>query len=173
MNKKEGSIPYVVAIVLLIFATGCFIANMRIQNAKVSHNHVNGALVAANLAAELVDLDRYANDRTIMIKDPDKSYEIFEKTLKSNIGLGKIIDNQVNIENFIIYDVEGNNVKVIKIKPNYSENIIYNGLNNTKTPSGVKINSTSIYTKVSYKVRSFIGEKTIYNECTTDVKGKR
>lgn len=175
MRKKDGSIVYLMSAAIILIVGVFILMNVIIRRAAVVHNSVDNGLVAANLAAEIVDLDKFAEDRVIKIKDNEKSYEIFYNTLIKNLNLNndeKIIGNKVNIDQFTIYNVEGKNVRIINIKPAYSEKLVIGGIHNVRTPSGAKIDSTSIYSRISYKVKGFFKYNTLINQATTDIKAK-
>lgn len=173
MKKNKGSVSYVVA-TIIITTVALFIAiNFKMKKIEMVHNFVSNGLISANLAADVVNLDKFGLDRKINISDINKAYDLFYKALSINLGLNKktdrIIDNKVNIDNFTIYNVIGNDIDKIQIKPVYKENLIKDGLGNVKTPNDIKIKSTSVYSKVSYKVKGIINEYNMSNQCTTDI----
>lgn len=174
MKKQEGVIEVFVGMFIISITLIMISANSNLKSIKSINNFVSNGLISSNLASDIIDLDEFGKSRTIKISDPNKSFSLFEKTLRENLKLddkneNKLIDNNINIDNFTIYNVKGNDIEVIQMKPIYSKYIVSGGVNKTYSPDGVLISSTSVYSKVSYKVKNMIGTIDRSNQCTTDI----
>lgn len=173
MKKNKGSISYVVATIIITTIALLIATSFKMKKIEMIHNFVSNGLVSANLASDVINLDKFGLDRKINISNINNSYDLFYKALRINLGLDKktdrIVDNKVNVDNFTIYNVVGNDVDVIQVKPVYKEKLIKDGVGNIKTPNDIKIKATSVYSKVSYKVKGIIKEHNMSNQCTTDI----
>ncbi|CUQ30704.1 hypothetical protein [Clostridium baratii] len=178
MKKKKGAIEYFISTLIITTVILLIVTGLRVRKLDMINNFVSDGLVSANLASDIINLDKFGATREINISDSNNAYNLFYEALKTNLKLNKksnnedlIIDNKVNVDDFIIYNVTNNNVEVITIKPTYSRYVTK--LNNLKTPSGVTIKTTSVYSKISFKVKEILGEKKVSKACTTDITTRR
>ena len=124
---------------------------------------VEDALAASNLASAVIDLEEYGRTHTIWVKDPQSAFLLFKEALCYNLQLDEylnttnreVIAGKVSVLDYIIY-----NVTIYSL----DEKGLLRGMRTCKTgetmtPDGVMVESTTIYSKVSFSVKG-LGEQT-------------
>lgn len=168
LKKKKGNLEFFTASLLLFFVPILIIYNMRMETLKFTKNYVEDGLVSSLLASATIDLRVLAESKQIINNNYDKSFKDFSETLKENLNLDdnyypkskRLITDTVKIDDFVIYNVLGNDIQTVR-KSNgiISTSIITNGLGNLKTPDGVQIKTTTIYAKISFKVKGYLNDE--------------
>lgn len=165
MKKKKGNaIPVVLFIGSMVLLLVSFLTrlSMEYRVASIQDNRIENALKVSALSGLLYDLNIYGTSHKIIITDSERSYNEFLTSLKTNLKLNdslnpnsieNYIKSQVNIEKYIIYNVDGNNVEVITKGDIGESQIVYtNQLGNIKTPEGITVENTSIYVQIKFTV---------------------
>lgn len=111
----------------------------------------------------MIDIQEYGINHNLVIKDPEQAYSIYQDALKVNMGLNDhwedpagMISSPVQVEQYIVYNVRGTEVEVTS----FGENLNYSAtetLGSATSPNGRVINSTSIYSRISYQVTGYFG----------------
>ena len=136
-----------------------------------------------NLAAATVDLNEYGQSNTIVNNDFNKSFDQYKKALKNNLRLdnnfvpqtSNLIDGGITIEIFTIYNVNGNDIHMTKRQRNGNiiKQVYPNAVGTMKTPDGVKIETTTVYSKIGMNVKGFMNGTTyVYKDKTVDITDK-
>ncbi|MFQ9249263.1 MAG: hypothetical protein ACLR3R_18600 [Clostridium paraputrificum] len=184
IKKKEGSIQAFIGFSLISLIIAIGILNIKVPEIKAIQRKVEDGLVASNLASATVDLKEYGTTNKIVNKDFNKAFEVFQKTLKGNLKLDNnftpkndsIIQSKIVVEDFRIYNVDGSNVSMFKRDKsgNVTSQTYANKLGQIKTPDGVKVVSTTVYSKISFFVKGYSNENIqVYKENTVDVVDER
>lgn len=130
--------------------------------------YVEDALAASNLASAVIDLEEYGRTHTILVKDPQSAFLLYKEALCYNLQLDEylnttnreVIAGKVSILDYIIYNVSGENISIYSL----DEEGVLRGMWTCKpgeaiTPDGVLVESTTIYSRVAFSVKS-LGERT-------------
>ena len=180
MKKRKGSLEIFIASVILTIVPLIIVTNLKLREIKVTNNLIEDGLVASNLAAATIDLKEYGTTKNIINMDHAKSFNDFEDALKVNLKLDdnfepknkRLISSRVSIEKFTIYNVMGNNIQVVNrnIDGSFETTMINNGFGSYKTPDGVLIKTTTIYSRISFKVKGLLGlEYDVFKQKSVDV----
>ena len=183
LKKKDGRGLNIIIIPLVVVSIIFCLFVIKSKQIEVVNDFIDDGLVMANFASATVDLKEYGTSNTIVNNDFNKAFQEYQKALKNNLRLdnnfepktSNLIDGKVTIEIFTIYNVKGNDIYMTKRQRN--GNIINqtypNALGTMETPDGVKIETTSIYSKIGMNVKSFINDKKyVYKEKTVDITDK-
>lgn len=184
MKKKEGSISefciggmaiFIIAIVLVTI--------FKLKEIDITRNLVEDGLALSNLAAATIDIKEYGTSNKIINNDFNKSYNDFLTSLKYNLNLddnynpkkNKFIKSKVTVDDFKIYNVIGNDIEVnSRSSSGVKKDLIVNGYGTAKTPDGVLIKTTTIYSKISFDIKSLLNKETyrVAREKSVDVTDK-
>lgn len=149
-----------------ILFLGVFLcALLQMELYKTTSLYLEDTLAASNLASAVVDLKEYGRTHKILIEDSHVAYERYKQAVKGNLNLsdawegqsGGVIQGNVQIMNYTIYNVDGSNVTVY----HYDENGLMTSwtevLGSASAPNGILIESTSIYSEIAYMVKGLFG----------------
>ena len=111
----------------------------------------------------MIDIQEYGINHNLIIKDPEQAYSIYQGALKINMGLNDqwedptgLISSPVLVEQYIVYNVRGSEVEVTS----FGEGLNYSAtetLGSATSPNGQVIESTSVYSRISYQVDGYFG----------------
>jgi hypothetical protein len=184
LKKKKGNMETFISYIALLMIPLILIMNIKLKQIKLTKNLVEDGLVASNLSAATIDLKEYGTTQQIINDDFSKSFNDYTISLKDNLKLDDnfqpinnqgIICSKISIDNFTIYNVIGNDIQVISRSPDGSINnsTISNGAGVIKTPDGVLIKSTTIYSKISFKIKGYLTDiYNVYKEKSVDITDK-
>ena len=143
----------------LLFVLVMAMVSLQILRYKADSDIAEDALAASCLAALDVDPYRYGTDHSLVIGDPVRARQLFEEALRDNMRLGPdmtysgaddfYITGKVNIDDFRIYTVDGDNVTEYVVSGyGIAESTgVYGSM---KTPSGLTVRSAGAYAKISF-----------------------
>ena len=161
LKKSDGNINLMfsyMALTIVALLVAYSIANNKISILK---NKVEDALILSTLASATIDLKEYAQSGAIVnidSKDVKSSYSAFLSTLKKNLSLNddlslkkdSFITGKIKIEKFIIYSDVDSHIEVNEaLNGSLSTSQVGKG---AITPNGKKIEDTTIYAKLSFKL---------------------
>ncbi len=187
MKKKEGNILYpTVGFFIILMCTILVLYGSKKEEISSTKRMIDDGQLASNLSAATINLEEYGATSTIVNTDFNNSYNEFLRALKNNLRLDNSfnplntnsngINGKVNIESFIIYNVIGNDIEVNKCDSvgNITKDIITSGLGSSKTPNGVLIESTTVYSKISFPLKGYLNSDSIIvnNESVVDITDK-
>lgn len=148
---------------VLLFFTATVAFALQIRQYISLKTYTEDALAASNLASAVIDIQEYGINHNLVIKDPEQAYSIYQDALKVNMGLNDhwedpagMISSPVQVEQYIVYNVRGTEVEVTS----FGENLNYSAtetLGSATSPNGRVIESTSIYSRISYQVTGYFG----------------
>lgn len=159
VRTKPGKIEYVMGMYALLFVLVMAMVSLQILRYKADSDIAEDALAASCLAALDVDPYRYGTDHCLVISDPVHARQLFEESLRENMRLGPdmtysgnddfYIMGKVNIDDFRIYMVDGDNVTEYAVS-GYGITESTGVYGNMKTPSGLTVRSAGAYAKISF-----------------------
>lgn len=165
LKKKKGTIEVFISSIVLLIIPMIIVMNIRLREIKLTKNFVEDGLVAANLASATIDLREYGTTHKIVNDNFTKSFDDYISSLKENLKLDNnlmpinqnLICSNITLDNFSIYNVNGNDIQVTTRSSDGSiiNSTILNGFGTFKTPDGVLIKSTTIYSKILFKIKGF------------------
>lgn len=143
----------------LLFVLVMAMVSLQILRYKADSDIAEDALAASCLAALDVDPYRYGTDHRLVIGDPIHARRLFEDALRDNMRLGPdmtysgnddfYITGKVNIDDFRIYVVDGDNVTEYAVS-GYGITESTGAYGSVKTPSGLTVRSVGAYAKISF-----------------------
>jgi hypothetical protein len=165
LSAEKGQVEWVMGLYSILFMALMMCFELQIEAYRQTSLYMEDALAASNLASALMDVEEYGISRKIVLDNPDEHFEIYKKALKSNLSLDEewkcantgLISGNVVIEQYIIYNVDGDNVETIKIDNMGNETYESVSLDNAFAPNGVKIETTGVYSEISFPVDGFFG----------------
>ena len=180
MNKKEGSsLVEFTVIFTILFILILIVYAMRLSCIKSEAEMTHDDLLSSELAAyKEIDLDKLGRSddlKLIVFSDYNAAYNTFKEYLHYNLNLDEnlnpkdkkfnFIKSRVNIEQFIIYNMEGNDIHRIILQENnsggvniVSDDLIKDGKDKTKTPCGKIVESTTLYAKIGFDIERIFGQ---------------
>ena len=181
--KRKGeatgfiTILFCIAIIIIL---NFFVFQLYVTNAEIEKT--SDALVAANLSTyKNIDFKTLArNSQDIIITDDVSAFSTFIKHLGKNLFLdsneipirNSYIKSKVKVENFIIYNVLGDDIFILTYLP-YSDNFTMEikmgqkGL--MKTPKGTIVSCTTIHSSISFDVGILFEKRNITLSEDTDI----
>jgi len=158
MKKESGQVNWTVGLFLILFAAVFLLAAMRAERFRSIALYMEDALAASNLASALVDLEEYGISHRILIAEPEEAYGKYCEALKENLNLneewkgieGSVVAGPVAVENYIVYNMVEEGAQVYRFGPygSVQEQI----LGTITAPNGVAVESTSVYSEISFTV---------------------
>ncbi len=149
-NEILGMFSFLFVLALMVFT-------LNIAAYKAASDKLEDALAASGLAASLVDIRQYGTDHSIVISDAENAFEKYGETLSVNLGLNEgghagsgLIEGDVNIVDFRIYNVRGDTVSEIKVSDAGITDLGVKPLGEMRAPNGQIIELTGIYSEISF-----------------------
>ena len=163
IKKSKGELATFTMVYVLLFFTATVAFALQIRQYISLKTYTEDALAASNLASAVIDIQEYGVNHNLIIKDPAHAYSIYQDALKVNMGLNDhwedpagMISSPVQVEQYIVYNVRGTEVEVAS----FGENLNYSAtetLGSATSPNGRVIESTSVYSRISYQVAGYFG----------------
>lgn len=130
----------------------------------VTHQHeMDDALSDAVLASLVADDEYYfiSSEQTgtpvIKFRDTDDSFNIYVECMNYAKSAKNVFYKNFAFEEFIEYEVEGDDVTIISYSGNSGNKFIQHGaVGVVKTPSGTVVTETSAFAKVSFDVQNIL-----------------
>lgn len=165
MKKREGHIKAFIPFALISFVLILMTHEMQKRQFLATGTSTEDALAASNLASAIVDIREYGISHNLVITDPDRAYEIYREALQYNLNLDsnwehpnkKMISGKVDVVDYIVYSVSGNDVDVTCYGDNPYTTSYEDGLGSVTAPNGQRIENTSVYSKITFPVDAIWG----------------
>ncbi len=164
VRDNSGSSEWVLGLFAVTFLMAGMLFVIQLCAFRANSDAIEDALAASGLAAALVDIERYGIDHTLLISDPDNSYQKYVETLNVNLAAEgspfrrkRAIEGPVKIEQFIIYNVDGDRVSEIYMDDGGSWEVNEGTLGSMEAPNGQIIKNTGIYGEVAFDLRGVMG----------------
>lgn len=183
LKKKKGSIEMFISSIAFIMIALIVLMVVRLKVIKTTQSYVEDGLVASNLAAATIDLNEYGTTNNIINNDFQKSFNDYCIALKENLNLDSnfnpknntLINSKVEIINFTIYNVVGNNIEMTKREANGSitKQSYPNKVGIMKAPNGAVINTTMVYSKIGFELKGYMNDTHyVYKDNSVDITDK-
>lgn len=164
-RKTKGQINGITGLFFLLFLGILLATGLQVDAYRAASFYLEDALAASNLASALIDLEEFGISHTIIIENPELAYERFCTALKGNLQLNEnwqgnnetLISGAVIVENFTVYNVQEDVVSVYSRDASGQLNTWQGILGNVKAPNEVLIESTSVYSEISFPVEGILG----------------
>lgn len=164
-GKQKGIVDTVVSMFFLIFAVLLIAYMLQIYQFNATRTFTEDALAASNLASAVIDIQEYGITHNIVIADPQAAYETYKRALRTNMMLDDdwysqntlAISGQVEILDYVVYNVVGQDVQITSFGQNPYITTITGGLGSVSAPNGIQIESTSVYSRITFPVEGILG----------------
>lgn len=164
-QKTKGQVNGIIGLFFLLFLGILLAAGLQVAAYQAASFYLEDALAASNLAAALIDLEEYGISHTIVVEDPAQAYGRYCTALQGNLQLNEnwegnnaaLLSGSVTVENFTIYNVREGLVTVYFRNASGQINSWQGVLGEVRAPNEVLIESTSIYSEISFPVKGILG----------------
>lgn len=165
IRKVTGSVQSVTAIYFMLFLGVLLYTQFQLHLFRASGTYLEDALAASNLAAAVPDIEEYGVSRRVCISDVREAYCRYKKAVSENLRLNNfreasntaLISGVVTIEQFIVYNVEGEKIFISYVLENGKVEEEQGILGKVRTPDGNLVMYTGIYSEISFPVKGFAG----------------
>lgn len=165
LGKRSGSIQWVTGSFFLLFLMLLLCAQLQIDAYRASSLYLEDALAASNLASAVIDIEEYGISHTIQIADASEAYGRYRAAVKENLALDEnwqgtnaaLIAGTVVVEEYIVYNVEKDTVNIFRISKEGGVHTSRGVLGGVTAPNGVAVESTGIYSEISFPVKGMFG----------------
>lgn len=163
-EADPGQIGLCVGLFFLLFLAVLLVSQLQLEQVRASDDYLQDALAASGLASALIDIREYGTTHVIRIGDNEAAYAQYCRSLCANLGLDenwecgnrRLISGRVKVENYSIYNVEGERVTCCRMDGGREE-ISTGALGAMRAPNGQLIEHTSIYSEISYPFKGMFG----------------
>ena len=168
LSTENGQVGWVSGLFFLLFLGVLLCASLQIQVFQSSSRYLEDALALSNLASAVVDLEEYGSSHRLVIRDPEQAYRAYQTAIKENLNLNEdwegeaaeLISGPVGIADYTVYNVSGNDVEVSHFDENGLMTHWQETLGSAVAPNGRLIESTGVYSEITYQVNGMFGVTT-------------
>ena len=161
----RGQAEWAAGLFMILFLAILLCGELQIDAYRASSQYLEDALAASNLASAVIDVEEYGISGLLQIKDPAQAFELYQEALKENLGLDEgwqssnksLISGSVKVEQYIVYNVRGKQVSVHALTMDGEMEDSVGILGELRAPNGILIESTGIYSEISFPVEGFLG----------------
>ena len=171
-QAHSGQVDIIMGMFALFLVVIALYAGLKVSHFMITGAYVEDALTASNLASALIDVEEYGRNRVIRIADPRLAYQIYKEALSVNLQLDEegrsfqreLLEGPVKVLAYIVYNVEGNQVKAYAFTEEGSlEETAPGQVGWVFTPDGVQVETTTVYSRVRFGVKG-LGQQYIQAE---------
>ena len=164
--KNKGKVEIATGIFYLAIVIFLFYALYQTKVYHVVSAYMEDALATSNLASALIDIEKYGTTGEIVIKNPEEAFSIYKQALQINLQLDEnwnspniaLISGPVEIVEYIIYNVKEESVDIYYFGENgKTQEVNMSDAVGIKTPDGTEIESTTIYSRITFLVNGIFG----------------
>ena len=174
MKKNKGKMEITVPFFFFILVVMLLAYVMQKYIYLTISNEAEDALAASNLASAIIDIKEYGMTHNIIIADPAEALDIYEDALKYNLNLDEdwksisnaSISGPVEVLEYVVYNVRGMDVEIHYFGEHTYSQTVVGGKGTVTAPNGQLIESTSVYSKITFPVKG------LFNIETTALKDK-
>lgn len=164
-SSESGQVGWTAGLWLTLFMGCLFCALIQMDAVRSSAQYLEDALAASNLAAAVIDIEEYGISHRLQISDLQTARSRYETAVKGNLGLDdhwkcqnrSLISGPVKVVNFTVYNVNGNDVEINVFDENGILSRTQGSLGQVRAPNGAMVESTGIYSELSYRIKGFPG----------------
>lgn len=168
-KKEKGVANMLICLAFFMIVVICIMFSLKYRNIKMARDKMDDGITASSLAALIIDMDTYTATSEYMIH-PEKAYSAFMENLKLNLklndnmeALNPVYYTKIDIGDFIIYNVNKNDVTVITYVNGIPSSYTYqNGLGSVTAKNGEIITSSSLYVRLELDLKGFMGSREKY-----------
>lgn len=165
LSTERGQVEWVTGLFFLLFLGVVLCAMLQVEVFMSSSRYLEDALALSNLASAVVDVEEYGISNRLVISDPAQAYERYRTAVKENLNLNEvwecpsvgIISGPVDIVNYTVYNVSGNDIEVCHFDENGLMTRWNDTLGSAKAPNGILIEATGVYSEITYRVDGLFG----------------
>lgn len=162
---ESGQVSLVLGLFLILFLAILLCMQLQLAAYRASAQYLEDALALSNLASAVIDIREYGSTHKVLITDQEQAYVRYCAAVRENLGLDenyeaaghKLISGRVEIQNYIIYNVTGTKVQVWEQSGDGQTREWQGSLGEVRTPKGQIIETTGIYSEITYPVKGFLG----------------
>ena len=167
-KAESGQIEWVVGMFFLLFLAILLYAMLQVEIYRTTSQYLEDALAASNLASAVIDVEEYGISHNIVIDNPLLAFERYQAALKGNLNLDEnwqcanrsMITGAVTVEEYIVYNCVQEQVFVCRVGKKGILSQWQGPVGSIKAPNGIVIESTGIYSEISFPVRGFLRNQT-------------
>ncbi len=165
-NTEAGQVQTVFGLFAMLFLMVIGMAEFQLAACRASSDYLEDALAASDLASALIDVREYGTTHKLVIPDPEQAYETYRKALQTNLRLREdgtseltgMISGPVSVVRYEIYNVDEETGSVTVDSLQGSGFVRTTGrLGAVKTPGGQTVQSTGVYSEVTYPLEGLFG----------------
>lgn len=165
-RKDSGQVEWVVGMFMVLVLGILMCTQIQLAAWKAASDYMEDALAASNLAAALIDVEEYGKSHKTYIRDVSNAFDIYRDAVRENLQLNQswecvnqnLIAGPVEIVDFVIYNVDGNDVEAIRVNVDGYSLEQWSGERGVlRAPNGVLVEYTGIYSEIQFQVRGFLG----------------
>lgn len=164
----KGMIEYSFSLYLLMLVIVMLLYVFRMELLAAVRRQSEDSLVAANLAAAVIDMERYDEENAAVISEAEDAYMRYLKALRENLELGddmvpensNLIRSGVSVECFEIYNVFGEDVEKLSMSDGSicGRAMFEGGRGNVRTPNGKAVEYTTVYSRIGFEIEGLFGQ---------------
>ncbi len=166
-STESGQVEWATGLFFLLFLGILLCTVLQVDIYRCSARYLEDALALSNLASAVVDVEEYGISHTLTIRDPLQAYERYQAAVKGNLDLDenwecgavRMISGPVNIVNYTVYNVKDSAVEIYRFDENGLMTRWNETLGTAAAPNGVLIESTGVYSEITYEVEGLFGVK--------------
>lgn len=167
-ETEAGQLEWVTGLFFMLFLGILLCGILQLDVFRASAAYLEDALAASNLASAVIDVEEYGISHSIQIRDPEEAYVIYLSALRGNLNLDEewecpakgLIGGKVRVLDYTVYNVKEDVVEIYHYDENGRMTFSEGTPGSVQAPDGKWIESTSIYSEVTYPVRGIMGVET-------------
>lgn len=164
-ETEAGQLEWVTGLFFILFLGILLCGILQLDVFRASAAYLEDALAASNLASAVIDVEGYGISHEILIRDPEEAYAIYLSALRGNLNLNEewecpakgLIAGKVSVLEYTVYNVKDDKVEIYHYDENGGMTFYVGVPGSVQAPNGKWIESTSIYSEVTYPVRGIMG----------------
>lgn len=164
--RDRGQAEWVLGLFFLLVLAILMNTMLTLAAWRSTAGYLEDALAMSNLASALIDLEEYGKSHRVVIADAPAAYDIYVDAVRDNLSLDDnwecasrtLIAGPVEIVDYIVYNVDQNRVKAIRIGRDGKISERWSGARGVvKAPNGVTVEYTGVYSEICFDVEGFAG----------------
>lgn len=164
-GKEKGQIGWIAGLFFTLFLGVTLCAELQIESYRAASLYLEDTLAASNLASAVIDVQEYGISHNILIADPAEAYAIYRLAVMENLNLdaawegqsGGLVQGRVGIVRYIVYNVRDSEVAIYHFDADGRMTQSRESLGNAKAPNGIFIESTAVYSEITFEVQGPLG----------------
>ena len=166
ISVDKGQVEWVMGLFFMLIVGILMYTRIQLAVWEATAVYLEDALAASNLAAALIDVEEYGKSHKMIIKDASVAYEIYREAVWENMQLNEswecanqaMISGPVEIVDFVIYNVDGNQVEAVRVDMDGQPVDQWSGVRGVlRAPNGVFVEYTGVYSEIRFQVKGFLG----------------